>query len=183
MHPVQKRQPHILLRELHSQRGNNMDVNVSEEVLSTLRKISHAVELYSRILFREYGLTSPQLTILTAIFRSGPLAVTDIARRVSLSQATVTNILGRLEQQGFILRARSTQDRRMVYIELTDKTRKILEKNPSPLHTDFLSRFDRLQDWEKTLLLSSLQRIAKLMDVEQLEEPDIEHMQGKALKE
>jgi DNA-binding MarR family transcriptional regulator len=156
-----------------------MDFEVSEEVISTLRKISRAVELYSRILFREYGLTGPQLTILTVIFRSGPLAVTDIARRVSLSQATVTNILGRLEQQGFVLRARSTQDRRMVYIQLTDKTREILERNPSPLHTDFLGRFDRLQDWEKTLLLSSLQRIAQLMEVEQLEEPDIEHVQGK----
>lgn len=150
-----------------------MDITVSEEVLSTLRKISRAIELYSRILFREYGLTSPQLTILTAIFRSGPLTVTDIARRVNLSQATVTSILGRLEKQEFVLRTRSTHDKRMVYIELTDKTRKILEKNPSPLHTVFLSRFDRLQDWEKTLLLSSLQRIAKLMDVEKLEEQDV----------
>lgn len=153
-----------------------MEIDVSDEVLSTLRKISRAVELYSRLLFRAYGLTGPQLAILTVIFRAGPLAVTDIARRVSLSQATVTNILGRLEQQEFIHRARGTQDRRMVYIELTDKTRKILERNPSPLHTDFLSRFDRLEDWEKTLLLSSLQKIAKLMDVENLEVHDADHV-------
>lgn len=181
--PVQKRRPHILLSELRSQRGVTMDFDVSDEVLSTLRKISHAIELYSRFLFREYGLTAPQLTILTAIFRAGPLAVTDIARKVSLSQATVTNILGRLEQQHLILRTRSTQDRRMVYIGLTDKTRDILGKNPSPLHTDFLSRFERLQDWEQTLLLSSLQRIAQLMDVEDLEEPEAEHSHSEAVKE
>lgn len=152
-----------------------MDLNVSEEVLTTLRKISRAVELYSRILFREHGLTSPQLSILTTIYRSGPLAITDIARRVNLSQATVTNILGRLEKQDFIVRVRSTKDKRMVYIELTEKTRKILEKNPSPLHSVFINRFNKLQDWEKSLLLSSLQRIAKLMDIEQIEEQDLDH--------
>jgi len=152
-----------------------MDRIISEEVLSTLRKISRAVELYSRTLFKEYGLTSPQLTILTTIFRAGPLTVTEIAKRVNLSQATVTSILGRLEKQEFVLRTRNYHDRRMINIVLTEKSRKILEKNPSPLHTDFLRRFNHLQDWEKTLLLSSLQRIAQLMDVQRFEENDLHH--------
>jgi len=147
----------------------NMNVDLSEEVLATLRRISRAVELYSKALVREYGLTGPQLTILTTIRRSGSLSVSDLARRISLSQATVTSILDRLEQQGFVVRSRGKDDKRLVYIELTDKTRIVLEQKPNPLHNDFLKRFTSLQDWEQTLLLSSIQKIAKLMNAENIE--------------
>lgn len=141
-----------------------MDADISEEVLSTLRRIAHSVELHSKVLHREYGLTGSQLAILRAVFRVGHLSVTDIARRVSLSQATVTSVLDRLEQQGFVVRSRGVDDKRVVYIGLTEKGSLILENNPSPLRTEFLTRFRLLADWEQTLLLSSLQRIALLMD-------------------
>lgn len=146
-----------------------MSANLSEEVLWTLRRISRAVELYSKVLFREFGLTGPQLTVLTTIHRNGPLSVTDIARRISLSQATVTSILDRLEQQGNISRVRGKEDKRLVYIELTEKGRAILENKPNPLYTDFLQRFNQLQDWEQALLLSSVQRIAKMIGAEKME--------------
>jgi len=139
-------------------------------VISNLRKISRAIELHSRMLLKEYGLTSPQLTILTTLERIGPLPVTDLSRRISLSQATATNILGRLEQQGFVTRSRRGDDKRMVYIELTDKTRAILASKPSPLNRQFLGRFQKLEPWEQTSLLSSLQRIAALMGAEEDEE-------------
>jgi DNA-binding MarR family transcriptional regulator len=147
-----------------------MDEAIGKEVLNTLRKISRAIELYSRVLYREYGLTGPQLTILKAIYMTGSLTVSEIAHTVSLSQATVTDILLRLEKQGYIIRCKRDTDRRRVYIEITETAKKLLEKNPSSLHSSFLKRFQHLESWEKTLLLSSLQRIALLMDLETLEE-------------
>ncbi len=135
-----------------------------DNILATLRRISHSVDLYSRALHREYGFTGPQLTILTTLYRSGPTTVSGLAKRVSLSQATVTNILDRLALQGFVSRIRGTSDKRMVYIEVTDKTREILDKQPNPLFTDFLDKVSRLEDWEQTLLLSAVQRIASLME-------------------
>ena len=106
----------------------------------------------------------------STIVRQGSLTVSDLARRISMSQATATSILSRLEQQGFVNRVKGISDKRTVYIEVTDKTRLILENKPSPLHNDFLRRFKALQPWEQTMLLSSLQRIAKLMDVQSLDE-------------
>jgi hypothetical protein len=55
-----------------------------------------------------------------------------------------------------------------VYIELCDKSRRILDSQPSLLQSDFVERFSELKDWEQSLLLSSLQRIAELMNVEDL---------------
>jgi hypothetical protein len=40
---------------------------------------------------------------------------------------------------------------------------------PSLLQADFIDRFNRLKDWEQSLLLSSLQRIASMMESEEME--------------
>jgi DNA-binding MarR family transcriptional regulator len=145
-----------------------MGVDRTDELLTSIRKIIRAVDLHSKVLLKKYGLTGPQLMILHEIGNSNELIVTEIAKHISLSQATVTTILDRLEQQGFINRKRGQSDKRKVYIEASDKTQAILASKPSLLQADFIDRFNRLEDWEQTLLLSSLQRIASMMEVEKL---------------
>lgn len=140
----------------------------SDELLTSIRRIIRAVDVHSKGLLKRYGMTGPQLLILKIIGESNTLSVTEIAKQISLSQATVTNILVRLEQQGYIMRRRGESDKRKVYIEISDKSRLILDSKPSLLQTDFVDRFSELKDWEQTLLLSSLQRIAALMNVEDL---------------
>jgi len=146
-----------------------MKTDKSDELLRSIRKIIRAVDLHSKVLLKKYGLTGPQLMILNEIGKSSELSVTEIAKHISLSQATVTTILDRLEQQGFIVRKRGQSDKRKVYIEASEKTKDILASKPSLLQSGFIDRFNRLEDWEQTLLLSSLQRTASLMDSGQLE--------------
>jgi DNA-binding MarR family transcriptional regulator len=141
----------------------------SDELLSNIRKITRAISMHSKTLLKTYGLTGPQLVILTEISRSTRPSVTEIARRVSLSQATVTNIVGRLEQQGFLERERGEADRRKVYLRITDKTQRTLDSHPSLLQVDFVRRFNDLEDWEQSLLLSSVQRIAAMMGAQDIE--------------
>lgn len=141
----------------------------SDDLLSTIRKITRAIDMHSKALRKQYGLTGPQLVILTEIDKAGGPTVTEIAHRVSLSQATVTSVLGRLEHQGMVLRQRGSDDRRKVYVTITDKTRSILDSRPSLLQVDSVTRFNRLADWEQSLLLSSVQRIAAMMDADHID--------------
>ena len=141
-----------------------MTRNAHDKLISSIRRIIRAVDVHSRDLLKKYGMTGPQLTILKAIHESEYLSVSEIATNISLSQATVTNILARLEQQGYVTRRRGSSDRRKVHVEVSEKTRKLLETTPSLLRSDFLERFSRLEEWEQSLLLSSLQRIASMMD-------------------
>lgn len=145
-----------------------MGTNRNDELFASIRKIIRAVDLHSKVLLKKYGLTGPQLMILQQIDKSNELIVTEIAKKISLSQATVTTILDRLEQQGFIARKRGQSDKRKVYIEASEKTKDILAGKPSLLQADFIERFTRLKDWEQTLLLSSLQRIASMMEADEM---------------
>ena len=148
--------------------NRKMGTNRSDELLASIRKIIRAQDLHSKVLLKKYGLTGPQLMILHEIDKSNELIVTEIAKKISLSQATVTTILDRLEQQGFIARKRGLSDKRKVYIEASDKTKEILAGRPNLLQADFIERFARLKDWEQTLLLSSLQRIASMMEADEM---------------
>jgi DNA-binding MarR family transcriptional regulator len=140
--------------------------NRCDEVLIALRRVIRAVDLHSRRLVRSHGLTAPQALILKEVVEAGQVSVGDLAQQVSLSQATVTDILNRLERRGLITRERSASDRRRVMVKPTDQAAAKIEGGPPLLQEDFVRRFAALEDWEQTQLLASLQRIASLMDAE-----------------
>ncbi|MBN2658479.1 MAG: MarR family transcriptional regulator [Spirochaetales bacterium] len=146
---------------------------LSDSVVSTLRQIIRAIDLQSKKLTKKYGLTGPQLIVLKEINKSPSKPISEIAKNVSLSQATVTSILDRLGQQGFTIRQRSDEDKRKVSIVLTAKAKEILNRNPSLLQEDFTEQFSKLKDWEKNMLLASLQRLASMMDASNIESQPI----------
>ena len=147
--------------------------NDSDTILATLRQIIRAIDLHSKSLTKRYGLTGPQLLVLKELNRNGDLTIGQVAQNVNLSQATVTTILDRLEKLQFVQRVRNAVDKRKVNILLSEKAKDILRGDPSLLQEEFIERFEQLEDWEKTLLISSLQRIASMMKAEGIVSPPV----------
>ena len=143
-----------------------MSQSLEDQVIVALRRITRAIDLHSRGLLHEYGLTAPQLAALKSIGRLQPVAIGTLARSIHLSQATLTGIVSRLERRGLVTRARSGSDRRAVVVSLTDAGRELQETAPSLLQDRFRNELLRLHEWEQNLLLASLQRIASMMDAE-----------------
>lgn len=142
-----------------------MNINLSDELLSNLRRIIRAVDIHSKSLLKQYGLTGPQLIVLSELERSQELSISAISKKVSLSQATVTTIINRLEQQGLLSRVRNSIDKRRVDVVFSDKGKQILQEKPSMLQLEFVKKFNNLDEWEQYLLLSSVSKIASMMDV------------------
>ena len=140
----------------------------SDAVVATLRQIIRAIDLRSRELIKKHGLTGPQLLVLKEIQKDPFRPISKIASEISLSQATVTSIIDRLEQQDLAVRNRNSSDRRKVNISLTEKGIAILKSNPSMLQEEFSDKFNSLKNWEKTMILSSLQRLASLLNAEKI---------------
>ncbi len=140
-----------------------------DEVLVALRRVIRAVGLHSRQLERSHGLTAPQALVLKTIIDLGEASVGTVAKRISLSQATVTDILNRLESRQLVVRARSCEDRRRVMVSATEQAIAIMARSPPLLQEAFVQQFLALEEWEQNLLISSLQRITTLMGVEQLD--------------
>ncbi len=143
-----------------------------DDILVALRRIIRAVDLQSRQLVRSHGLTGPQALLLKEIVLAGELTVGQLAERVSLSQATVTDILLRLERRGLIERQRSHADKRRVLVHITLAGRQLMKTSLPLLQESFLDKVNQLQEWEQTQLLASLQRLANMMNAQTFETDD-----------
>ena len=88
-------------------------------VLSAIRRIVHAVDSHSKELERALGITLPQLVVLRGIRTLGEVNTGELSAAASLSPATVTTILDKLEARGLVVRYRNAADRRVVHSKLT----------------------------------------------------------------
>ncbi len=140
-----------------------------EELLVALRRVIRAVDLRSKQLSKDVGLTGPQLMVMQNIEANPGVMVRQIAESINLSPATITNILDRLETRGLAQRIRSIKDKRKVSVHLTDKGNVALESAPRPLQEHFIDRFNHLKEWEQSQMVATMQRIATMMDAEKID--------------
>lgn len=147
-----------------------------DDVLVALRRIMRATDLYSKQLSKVAGLTAPQMLILQAVRDLGDVTIGTVARQVSLSQATVTTILDRLERRRLVYRERSTVDKRKVHAHLTEAGRAALDDAPTPLQQSFTQRFQQLEEWEQHMITAALQRVADMMDAGTLDASPVLHV-------
>ena len=144
-------------------------LTVEDEIVVALRRIIRAVDLHSRRLVHEVGLTWPQLATLRAAERLGECTISALARAVHLGQPTLTGIVQRLERAGYVARCRNEQDGRSVKVTITSTGQALLADAPSLLQDRFRNELAGLKDWERFQTLASLQRIAEMMDAETLD--------------
>lgn len=139
------------------------------DVLIALRRIIRTIDIRSRHLMQQAGLTGPQLLVLQALGRYTRMSAGELAREVNLSQGTLTSILDRLEKRSLIRRLRSDSDRRKIHVTLTSEGEAKLAAAPTLLQERFIERFQQLKEWEQTQILASLQRLAEMMDAQGLD--------------
>lgn len=163
---MQKLQEETASVSASSRRGGNEEV---EQVLTAIRRVIRATDLHSRYVTRTSGLTSSQLILLRVVRDKDHATISQLANTISLSQATLTTILDRLEALGLLMRERSDKDKRKVRVRLTEQGGEVLDNAPEPLQEAFIRQFGALKDWERSMILASLQRVAEMMDAGSLD--------------
>lgn len=127
-----------------------------EAVLNILRTGDRLQNRFGR-LFREYGLTPSQYNVLRILRGEGkPLPCLEIGERMVQVVPAITGLIDRLEKQQLVLRERCAEDRRVVYVQLTDKARALLEQIDQPLedlHRELLGHFTKAELRDLTRLL------------------------------
>ena len=70
---------------------------------------------------KELGLTYTQYIVMMVLWERGEVSSRDLADCLHLDYGTLTPVLKRLEQAGYILRERSSEDERLLTISITEK--------------------------------------------------------------
>ncbi|MCJ8502542.1 MarR family winged helix-turn-helix transcriptional regulator [Desulfatitalea alkaliphila] len=141
----------------------------AENILKSLRRIIRAIDLHSRELSARFNLTVPQLVCLRQLYRNGDCSPGDLARFVSLSQATLTGIIDRLENRALVTRQRGQTDRRKVLLSLTPEGRRMAETMPWPLQERFAERLFALPRQDQAMINRVLDQIVHMMEAQDID--------------
>lgn len=143
--------------------------NYEFRILTAIRRVIRSVDKYSRKINTELGLTTPQLLCLDALGKNEHIITKELAQKVNLSESTVIGIVDRLEAKQYLVRERSKEDRRKVYLSLTDAGRGILDSTPSLLQDKLSLALSELENDRLETITSSLEQVVEMMDAENLD--------------
>jgi DNA-binding MarR family transcriptional regulator len=135
----------------------------SKRIVFALRKIMQQMDHHSRNLDRQYGITVPQLVCLYEIFEKGVLTLSVLSKLVHLTSSTLVGIIDRLEEKGFVMRTRDTEDRRVIFIEITEKGTKFVSTSPHLLHNKIDEQFKIISEAEQILIANSLDLLVEML--------------------
>lgn len=149
--------------------GMDRGLDKLNDALIAIRRVLRATDSHAKDLGRATNLTTSQLLVLQSIADSGEMTVGEIAGEVKLAQASVTTIVDRLQSEGLVRRTRGDSDKRKVYVSVTETGFDLLKRAPMALHDQFSARFASLEDWEQTMIVAVLQRVANMMGAEKID--------------
>ncbi len=112
------------------------------------------------------GLTAPQIHALLWLGHDGPLTMGELARRISVTEKTVTGIVDRLERDGFLHRERDAADRRVVRARATGRGAAVSRDIEGGVTAALVQLLAMLDPRDRRALVGILERLT-----ERLEEP------------
>ena len=159
------------------------------EILINIRKIIRSINLESKRIEREFGISIPQYLCLNFLATSETYraTATEIGLHLNLNASTVTGIVSRLEKKGYVARLINPEDKRSSFIYLTALGDKIIKTIPNLLQDKLTLRLQELKSQELKQLQNSLDLLVKFMGVEDLDASPLltpeEHIHSKNLSD
>jgi DNA-binding MarR family transcriptional regulator len=114
--------------------------------------------------FKEMNLTGPQGMLLGTLAHNGEMKVSDLSESLGLSNSTVSGILDRLENQGLVERIRSKEDRRVVYVKITDEFKKHSQKHFEEVNKLIEQMMDKAAPEELDTIFKGMDTLKKVME-------------------
>ena len=88
------------------------------EFLLALRRNGSVMQLLGQVSAERIGINATDLNCLNIVALTGPMTAGELARQTGLTTASITGVLDRLEESGFVRRERDPKDRRRVIVNL-----------------------------------------------------------------
>jgi DNA-binding MarR family transcriptional regulator len=104
-------------------------IALDNQLCFSLYSTTIAINRTYKPLLDELGVTYPQYLVLTALSEADGKTIGAIAERLALEPSTITPLVKRLEQAGFVGRQRNADDERQVNVSLTEKGRALYARS------------------------------------------------------
>lgn len=141
------------------------------EILIKIRKIVRAINLESKKIQKEHGVSIPQVLCLSYLQESENYQATqsEIRKFLNLNASTTSGIINRLENKGFIARLPRSGDKRKVNIALTSQGNNVLSRMPYLLHDQLSRKLQHLHPEKIKNIEESLDKLIEFLEISDVE--------------
>ena len=150
------------------------------DILIRIRKIVRSINLESKKILKEYGVSIPQVLCLNYLHDAPNFQASqgEVKRFLNLNSSTVSGIIQRLEKKGLVARLPKSGDKRVVNIALTSAGDDLIASMPSLLHEQLSDKLQTLNAPDLQRIEESLDLLIHLLDIESVEASPVITIQG-----
>ncbi len=135
-----------------------------EQILDMLKEVATRFESLRDAVCAPYGLSSTQAILLLDVYHNQEhTRVTDICKRLNKSTNTVSPLINRLIDKGFLVKKQDESDNRIFYVYLTDKSKAITDKISIDIEDYTLPIFEQLNEDEIETIKKGLSLLNKVV--------------------
>mgnify|MGYP001791917679 CR=1 FL=1 len=163
--------PPEFLNEYEEMTTKSIDIANKQLALETLklfRIIFKSTNRHFHEIEKAVGIGGASLWAISEIAENSEITITDLAKSMSIHQTTASNLVDKLERSGYVQRIRSTIDRRVVNIKLTEFGRSILKNAPAPYRGILPDALIKMETEQLSLLKNNLSSLISSMDIKEL---------------
>ena len=143
----------------------------STDILINIRKIVRSINLESKKIQKDYGVSIPQVLCLKFLHDSENFQANqgEIKSFLQLNSSTVSGIIQRLEKKGLIARLPKSGDKRVTNLVLTAVGQKLLQQIPPLLHDRLNIKLQNLDNSEIESIESVLENLVRMLQIAEVE--------------
>jgi DNA-binding MarR family transcriptional regulator len=141
------------------------------EVLINIRKIIRSINLESKRIQKEYGISIPQYLCLNFLNNQPEYKATakEIGMHLNLNASTVSGIVSRLEKKGYLAKLPNQSDKRSTFIYLTAIGEKTVNSIPDLLHEKLTKKLKSISSDDLENLQKAMELLVAFMEVEDVD--------------
>ncbi|CDQ41167.1 MULTISPECIES: MarR family winged helix-turn-helix transcriptional regulator [Virgibacillus] len=138
-----------------------MSENLSLKSFVVLMKASKAVQERIKKDISNYGMRTSEFTILETLYHKGKQTIRQISEGVLINTGSITYVIDKLETKGLLERQHCSEDRRVVYIHITDAGKALMDEI-FPQHQQVIEElFVGIDEQQKQTLVDVLKQVGQ----------------------
>lgn len=144
---------------------DDFDTRVSQ-IEELLRHVAVIIKKRGRDILSDFGITNPQFNALLVLDTHPDITMGELCERLYLACSTATDLIDRMEKNGYLERRRDPEDRRVIRLRITPKARQVIDQVVQARRRYVKSILAKLDEKDIETLARSLHQLHSLMTEE-----------------
>src|SRR4051812_26863643 len=136
----------------------NADARDAARAMNVIRSIVRAGRINTRAIELKIGISLAQLFVLQQLAERPAESLNELAERTATHQSSVSVVVRRLVDRGYVTRTTSATDKRRIEIDVTDTGRSLLDGAPTTIQTQLVTSLRGMSAADQDTLAELLER-------------------------